>query len=75
MVNSPQKKIRLFRMIHNMNLEYILQNGFYAQNSSMIVPNYIGIGDSRLINQRYDFKIPISNYGSLGDYILQTVQI
>lgn len=42
----------------------------YSKNSGHIIPNYINIGDTKLIKQRQNFKVRIDPPdGNLGDYI------
>lgn len=61
--------LRLYRIVHIENVEYILRNGIYTRQSPNNDPNYINIGDSTLIIQRSDYPIPMAGYGNLGDYI------
>lgn len=59
------KEIRLFRMVHYQNIAHILTHGILID----IDPNYISIGDSKLINQRRSYLIDKRQQGKLGDYI------
>ncbi len=65
MPNTPNK-IRLFRMVHYQNIPYILLHGMVNDADD---PNYISIGDSKLINQRKKFLIDNKRYDNLGAYI------
>ena len=47
---DANKKINIFRLIHFDNLEETLRNGMYSRNSGHIVPNFVNIGDTTLIN-------------------------
>jgi len=61
--------IRLYRIVHWQNVEYILKNGMYTRQSSHFDPNYVNIGDSELISQRHDYPIELSGCGNLGEYV------
>lgn len=69
MLGERPEIIKLYRMIHVDNLEYILKHGMHIQNSQENDPNYINIGDSVLIDQRHEYPIGIDGCGHLGDYI------
>jgi len=60
------KKIRLFRMVHYRNIVYILRHGIKVDADD---PNYIPIGDSKLINQRKKLFINEIQQDKLGEYI------
>jgi len=60
-------KIYLYRMTHIENIPYILQHGITHINSKNATPDYIAIGDKRLISRRHQIIIP--NGRILGDYI------
>lgn len=60
----------IFRMIHYSNLEFILKHGMHTKNSPLCDPDYINIGDTKLIEQRRNFQVGINPPGGdLGDYI------
>lgn len=61
--------IRLYRLIHINNIEFVLKNGIYTRQSPMFDAQYIDIGDSNLIAQRDSQAISIKGYGTLGEYI------
>ena len=46
--------IYVFRIIHVSNVEYLLTHGIFTKQSEQADPNYINIGDSKLIAQRND---------------------
>ena len=69
MSGEKPNPIRLYRIVHIKNIEYILKNGLYTRQSSKFDPNYINIGDSTLIAQRHDYPIPMNGFGNLGDYV------
>jgi len=53
-------KLWVYRMIHHLNLEYILEHGVYYRNNPNHPVNYINIGNPEIINSR-DQK-PVSCY-------------
>lgn len=61
--------INLYRIVHQDNINYILQNGMFCVENEQFDSNNIFIGDSTLTNQRHVFKIPLPDAGNLGDYI------
>ena len=62
--------MNIFRLIHFDNLEETLTNGMYSKNSGHIIPNYVNIGDTSLIQQRETFQVRVNPpNGTLGDYI------
>lgn len=69
MPGTPPDIIRLFRMVHFENVEYILRNGMYTREHAKVDPNYVNIGDNGLITQRHDYPVPIPPGGTLGEYV------
>ncbi len=69
MPGNPPAIIRLYRIVHLQNVEYILRNGMHTRQSPNFDPNYIDIGDSELIAQRHDYPVKLPNCGNLGDYV------
>jgi len=69
----PGKKpdiVRLFRIIHIDNVDYLLRNGMYTRHNEKADPDYINIGDNDLIANRNDYPVPIDPpNGSLGEYV------
>jgi len=62
--------LRLFRIVHIDNVDYLLRHGMYTRFHSMADPNYINIGDSGLIQQRNDYPVGINPpNGTLGEYV------
>lgn len=61
--------IRLYRIVHLQNVEYILRNGLYTRQSPNSDPNYIDIGDSKLISQRHNYQVKLAGCGNLGEYV------
>ncbi len=61
--------IRLYRIVHLQNVEYILRNGMYTRRSPHFDPNYIDIGDIQLIAQRHDYPVKLPGCGNLGEYV------
>ncbi len=56
-------------MVHHANVAYILEHGMYTQKSPKADPNYISIGDTKLIQDRQVYKLKVKNGRSLGEYI------
>ena len=69
MPGNPPDIIRLYRMAHYENVEYILRHGMYTRNHQNVDPGYINIGDNGLIEQRHEFEVPILPGGTLGEYV------
>lgn len=62
--------VRVFRMVHIDNVEYLLTHGMFTRNHELADPNYINIGDTGLISQRNTYPVYITPpNGVLGDYI------
>ncbi|AFL83243.1 hypothetical protein Belba_0586 [Belliella baltica DSM 15883] len=62
--------VRLFRIVHINNVEYLLTHGMYTRNHIQADPNYINIGDRGLITQRNEYPVGITPpNGVLGEYI------
>jgi len=62
-------KIYLYRMVHWLNVEYILRHGLCRRGHQLEDPAYINIGMRKLIEDRHDLPIPIEGKGNLGEYI------
>jgi ssDNA thymidine ADP-ribosyltransferase, DarT len=62
--------VKIYRIAHISNIEYILTHGMFTWNNIKADPSYINIGDSDLITKRnvYSVKINPPN-GLLGDYV------
>ncbi len=69
MLGNPPTIIRLYRIVHLQNVEYIIKNGLYTRSSSNFDPSYIDIGDSQLIAQRHDYPAKLEGCGNLGEYV------
>ena len=62
--------LKLFRIVHIDNVDYLLRHGMYTRHHPMADPNYINIGDSGLIQQRNDYPVGITPpNGTLGEYV------
>lgn len=62
--------IYLYRIIHIDNLKYILQTGIVTSPTSDLAdPNYIGIGDASLKQERKNREITIEPNGTFSDYV------
>ncbi|MFT7381986.1 MAG: hypothetical protein ACI9Z3_001879 [Roseivirga sp.] len=61
--------IRIYRMVHWQNVEYILSNGMCCREHDLADPDYINIGHRQLITDRHDHPIPLEGAGVLGEYV------
>lgn len=62
--------VRVFRIVHIDNVEYLLTHGMFTKNHAQADPNYINIGDSGLIAQRNTCPVGINPpNGVLGEYV------
>ncbi len=63
-------RIYLYRITHLDNLDFILESGkLTCPSHADSDPNYIGIGDSTLIESRSTKRIYIEPYGNFTDYV------
>lgn len=65
---NPDKAL-IFRITHQENVPWILENGLHAKNGSLSDPNFRPIGNRDLIRKRTDHPIPVGPCGTLSDYI------
>lgn len=62
--------VRVFRIVHIDNVEYLLRYGMFTRTHAQTDPNHINIGDSGLIAQRNTYPVGINPpNGVLGDYV------
>ncbi len=62
--------VKVYRIVHLDNIEYLLRNGIYHRNHVNADPDYINIGDSNLIAQRNAYPVGIDPPGgALGEYV------
>ncbi len=70
MAKQKPATVRIFRIVHINNVEYLLRYGMFTRDHAHADPNYINIGDSNLITQRNDYPVGINPpNGNLGDYV------
>ena len=62
-------KALIFRIVHRVNVPWILDHGMYCRNSTIHDPNYRTIGNPELIDRRQGRIVPIPPGGTLSDYI------
>ncbi|MFD0795250.1 DUF4433 domain-containing protein [Mucilaginibacter litoreus] len=63
-------KIWLYRVVHIENVAHILGNGLTTKSHEKADPNYMNIGDSKLVKQRSDYPVGVIPPGGvLGDYV------
>lgn len=66
-------QIHLYRMTHIKNIPHVIQYGITHKNSQNANPDYINIGDTRLIEKRAAKQVNISNgnrFQSIGTIVL-----
>jgi len=62
--------VKIYRIVHIDNIEYLLVNGMHHRDHANSDPDYINIGDSDLIGKRHEYPVGINPPGgALGDYI------
>jgi hypothetical protein len=62
--------VKVFRIVHIDNVDYLLTNGMFTRTHVNADPKYINIGDSGLIAQRNTYPVSITPpNGVLGDYV------
>ncbi|MEB0261660.1 MULTISPECIES: DUF4433 domain-containing protein [unclassified Mucilaginibacter] len=62
--------VKIYRIIHIDNIEYLLKNGMYHSEHIEADPHYINIGDGDLIAKRHEYPVGINPPGgALGEYI------
>jgi hypothetical protein len=70
MAGKVPDKVWLYRIVHLENVSYILNKGLYTKNHADADPNYINIGDNKLIQQRNDYPVGVNPpNGVLGNYV------
>ena len=70
MPGQQPNTVRVFRIVHMDNVEYLLTHGMFSRNHPQADPTYINIGDSTLIAQRKDYPVGINPpNGNLGEYV------
>lgn len=62
-------KALIFRIVHRVNVPWILGHGMYCRNSATQDPDYRTIGNPELIDRRQHRVVPIPPGGTLSDYI------
>jgi hypothetical protein len=62
--------VKIYRIVHIDNIEYLLANGMHHREHADADPDYINIGDSDLIAKRNEYPVGINPPGgTLGEYI------
>ncbi len=59
----------VFRLTHNRNLKFTLENGLFCRNSEGCDPDYYNIGHKNLIDKRGSRVVPVEPGGVLNDYV------
>ena len=68
-MTKPIPKILVYRIVHFNNLTHILKHGIAIKGHGDMLPEYINIGNSEIIQSRDLFPVKIKDYGYIGDYI------
>jgi len=63
------EKALIFRIVHRLNVPWILEHGMCCRNSGLQDPNYRTIGNPELIDKRQRRHVPIPPSGTLSDYV------
>lgn len=62
--------VKIYRMVHIDNMEYLLTHGMFSKDYPDADPDYINIGDSDLIAKRREYPVGINPPGGeLGEYV------
>lgn len=64
-----QDKALIFRITHQSNVSWILENGFHCASSGVTDPTFTSIGSADLIVKRASRDIVVGPEGTLNDYI------
>ena len=62
-------QVWVFRMVHFMNLPYILENGIHCRNSEHANPHYVNIGSSDIIGRRDSVVVKCYPETFVNDYV------
>ena len=65
---NPEKAL-IFRITHQENVRWILENGLHAKNGLLSDPNFRQIGNPDLIRKRTEHPVRVGPGGTLSDYI------
>ena len=65
--NLNSEKALIWRILHRVNLPWVLQNGVHCGNSPVRSPQWVSIGNAELIDKRA--VRPVPSGGTLGDYV------
>ncbi len=70
MPGSLPNPIRLFRIVHKANIPHLLRYGIVYREHFLADPDYIHIGDLKLIENRHNHPVRVvPPGGSLGEYV------
>lgn len=65
---NPDKAL-IWRIVHRVNLPWILDNGLHCGNSQVCAPNWVSIGNPELTDKRARHPVPLPPGGYLNDYV------
>lgn len=70
MPGKMRENVKLYRIVHVDNLEYLLMHGMCNREHPDADPDYINIGDNDLIRNRHNYQVRINPPGGeLGEYV------
>lgn len=67
--NLCQEKALIWRILHQDNLPWVLDNGLHCGNSNQKADKWISIGNAELIGKRASHRVPVAPFGVLNDYV------
>lgn len=65
---NPDRAL-IFRITHQANLPWIVDNGLHCRKASKLDPEFVDIGIRDLIDKRHLTKVPCAPGGTLSDYV------
>lgn len=65
---SPERAL-IFRITHIRNVPWILRHGLHCRASAVVDPDFVQIGDRKLIRKRVERVVSIPPGGTLADYV------
>lgn len=63
------ERARIFRIIHRVNLPWVLDHGLHCGNSASRAQQWVSIGNAELINKRAHHPVNVPPGGVLNDYV------
>lgn len=69
MPGQVPKRIHVYRLVHHVNIPYILRHGLCHRDHPQFDPNYVNIGNTDIIGKRVEEPVRLEGYGHLGEYV------